>query len=177
MTTDTNNNDADMTAPAKRSWKKPLIIGAVALAALAGVGAAAFADGGPDDFGPHMGMRGRLMRGFMEYRINQILTDVGANDAQKAKLEALIKTTMDEVRPDRNEMRHMHDEALDLLTAPTIDRTAIEALRVKHVAEVDARSKTIAKAIGDAAEVLTPEQRKKLVDELDDMGPAGPGKW
>lgn len=161
---------APQAAPAPRK-RRGLIIGSIAAVALLGAGAAAFAGAG------HFGHRG-MMRDFIEYRTDRVLTDIGASDVQKAKLKTLVSATIDEVRPERGERRAMRDEALKLLEAPTIDRAAIEALRVKHVAEMDARSKVIAKAIGDAAEILTPDQRKKLADELEDFGPGdGPGRW
>lgn len=158
--------------PSKRpNWGRRLVIGGVAAVVVIGAGVAAFAAGdGPDHW------RGKFMRGFMEYRIEQALTDVGADTAQKDKIKTIVNTTMDEIRPDRGERKEMREQVIKLLEAPTIDRTAIETLRAKHMAEMDAKSKTVAKAIGDAAEVLTPDQRKKLIEEWGDMGPGfGPG--
>jgi protein CpxP len=159
-------------APVKKGGMgRKLIIGAVAAVVVIGAGAAAFADG---DMGPGH-WRGKFMRGFMEYRVDQVLTDVGASADQKEKIKTLFKTTMESVRPDHGDRKEMRAEVMKLLEAPTIDRNAIEALRAKHVGEIDAKSKTIAKAVGDAAELLTPEQRKKLVEELDDFGPGHDG--
>lgn len=155
----------------KPAFGRKLAIGAVAVVAVigAGVGAMAYADGGPGHW------RGKFMRGFMEYRIEQVLTEVGADAGQKEKIKTIFKTTMDEVRPERGERREMREEVTKLLGAPTIDRGAIEALRAKKLAEFDAKSKTVAKAVADAAEVLTPDQRKKLIEEFDDFGPGHHG--
>ena len=174
MTEETNIPQEQSQPIAKKSWSKGLIIGGVAAVALIGAGAAALASG--DDFGPRHMMGGKFMRGFMEYRMDKVLTEIGADDAQKTKLKALVTATFDSVRPARADRAAMHDEVIKLLEAPTIDRAAIEALRAKQIASLDERSKTVAKAVGDAAEILTVEQRKKLIEEMDDFGP-GHGRW
>ena len=159
----------ELMPPKKSNWGRRMVVGGVAAVVLIGAGVAAFAAGdGPGHW------RGKFMRGFMEYRIDQALTDAGADQAQKDKIKNIFETTMDQVRPSRDDRKEMREEVVKILEAPTIDRNAIEALRAKHVAEMETRSKTIAKAVGDAAEVLTPEQRKKLVDEWGQMMP-GPG--
>ena len=56
-----------------------------------------------------------------------------------------------------------------LLTQPSVDRAAIEALRTEQLALADAASKRFTQALGDAAEVLTPEQRRKIDDRLTEM--------
>ena len=48
------------------------------------------------------------------------------------------------------------------LTAPTVDRGALELLRSREIAQIDQASKTMIQAFADAAEVLTPVQRAKL---------------
>jgi Spy/CpxP family protein refolding chaperone len=180
MNTDENNVSAQPEetkgATQKGSWSRKLVIGGVAAVVLAGAGAAAIA-GGFDGFGRHGMMGGRFMHGFMEYRVDQALTDIGASAEQKDKIKALVKSTIDEVRPERGWRMETRDEMIKILEAPTIDRNAIEALRAKRIADIDARSKTIAKAVGDAAEVLTQDQRKKLIEEMADFGPGGPGRW
>ena len=53
-----------------------------------------------------------------------------------------------------------------LLTQPTVDRAAIEALRAEQMALADEASKRFAQAVGDVAEVLTPEQRRKIDERV-----------
>mgnify|MGYP000208611689 CR=1 FL=1 len=173
MNTDNHDFQPEILPPPGKpsnSWSRRLTIGVVAtVIVVAGAGAMAFAGGD----GP--GWRhGKFMRGFMEYRMGQMLDESGASAEQKDKIKAIFKTTMDEVRPDRGARGEMREEVMKLLEAPTIDRVAIETLRAKQMAAMDAKSKVIAKAVADAAEILTPEQRKKLVEEIRDFGP-GPG--
>ncbi len=58
-----------------------------------------------------------------------------------------------------------HERAHSLMLQPTVTRADIEAFRTEQMALADAFTKRVAQALGDAAEVVTPEQRKKL-DEL-----------
>jgi len=68
--------------------------------------------------------------------------------------------------------------ARDLLTQQTIDRAAIEKLRVDQIAVHDAASKRLVQAVADAAEALTPEQRRKLGNMLPPRGgPMDRGPW
>jgi hypothetical protein len=52
------------------------------------------------------------------------------------------------------------------LTAPTIDRSAIERLRAEQIGLAETASKRIAQAVADASETLNPEQRRKIADWL-----------
>ena len=56
--------------------------------------------------------------------------------------------------------------AIALLTAPTIDRAAIEQFRSEQLQLADAASKRVAQARADAGEVLTADQRQKLADRV-----------
>ena len=64
------------------------------------------------------------------------------------------------------EQQAARTQAVTLLTAPTIDRTAIERLRTEQIALADQASKRIAQALADAADVMTPDQRRKVGDRL-----------
>jgi Spy/CpxP family protein refolding chaperone len=55
------------------------------------------------------------------------------------------------------------------LTQPSIDRAALEALRAEQLALADAASKRFIQALGDAAEVLTPEQRRNLDERIREL--------
>jgi protein CpxP len=76
-----------------------------------------------------------------------------------------------EARPLMRDFRDSREELAKLLGAATIDRTAVETLRARRVAQVDEASKKLATAIIAAAEVLTPEQRAKLAAEMEKQGP------
>jgi Spy/CpxP family protein refolding chaperone len=52
---------------------------------------------------------------------------------------------------------------IQLLSQTTIDRAAVEQLRATQMAMLDTASKRLTQAIEDASDVLTPEQRQKLI--------------
>ena len=54
----------------------------------------------------------------------------------------------------------------EALMAPSLDRAQIESLRAAQVKSLDDASKRLVTAIEDAAEVLSPEQRAALGEEI-----------
>ncbi len=105
--------------------------------------------------------------------VRHLAVEVDANAEQQAKLQTIVKGAIQELAPMREKVFAARQQARDLLTQPTIDRAALEKLRAEQIATADAFSKRAAQAIGDAAEVLTPDQRRKLNDLL----PAPGGYW
>jgi Spy/CpxP family protein refolding chaperone len=53
-----------------------------------------------------------------------------------------------------------------LLTAPSIDRGALEQLRISQIQAADAMSQRTLKAMADATEVLSAEQRSRLAERM-----------
>ena len=97
--------------------------------------------------------------------VNWVLDDVGASAEQKQRIAQIAKEAAQELMPMRKQHKDARSRAMELFAQPSIDRAAIEQLRVEELQLGEAASKRIAKAIADAAEVLTPEQRVKLAAE------------
>ena len=145
-------------------------------------------------FGPpfHMTVRGPMGFGPLttdqlvdraDRAVRHVAIELDATPEQQQKLQAIAKSAVTDLAPLRDKVRTTREKVRDLLTASTVDRAAIEKLRAEQVATMDALSKRIAQAVGDAAEVLTPEQRRKLGDMLPPLGepgrggPGGPGGY
>jgi len=161
--------------PAKPRRRWPLVTAVAIVAALSGaVATRAFSQGG---FGPHWGPPG-FMHGMgaaldpaqAEERVDRMMRhlaiEIDATTEQQDKLRAIARAAVKDLIPMRDKARAARERAPGLLTQPTIDRGAIEAFRVEQLALADAASKRIAQALADAAEVLTPEQRRKIDDHL-----------
>lgn len=95
-----------------------------------------------------------------------MLTKIGASDAQKSRMEDILKAAFAEM----DAAHQAHDAALgrfhEMLLAPTVDRAQLESLRTEHLRSLDAATKRLLTAFGDAAEVLSPEQRTALAQEV-----------
>jgi Spy/CpxP family protein refolding chaperone len=88
--------------------------------------------------------------------------ELDATQDQQVKLANIAKAAVADLRPLREKVQDARAQAIALLTAPTVDRTAIERLRAEQIGLAETASKRIAQALADAAEVLTPEQRRKV---------------
>jgi Spy/CpxP family protein refolding chaperone len=75
-----------------------------------------------------------------------------------------VKAAARDLLPVRNQMREARRQAVTLLSQPTIDRSALEALRASQLQLAEQASRRLTQALADAAEVLTPDQRKQLAE-------------
>jgi len=160
-----DHNPEENPAPQKprANWVRRLVIGGLALVAVAGAGAA-IAGGG---WGGHGGWR-HGGPGFGMGGIERMLDEVDATAEQEKKLWAIIDGARGEVRPIMRGFRDAHEQAVELLKAPTIDRAAVEKLRAERIAAIDQASQKMSTALVEAAEVFTPEQRAKLASRLEE---------
>jgi Spy/CpxP family protein refolding chaperone len=123
-------------------------------------------------------MRGPLTAAQIEDRadrmVRHVAIEVDATAEQQDKLRAVVKAAVKDIVPMREKVHAARAQARTLLTEPTINRAEIERLRADQIALADAFSKRVAQALGDAGEVLTVEQRKKIDDFLPPPGVPGP---
>jgi protein CpxP len=97
-----------------------------------------------------------------DHMVRHIAVEIDATADQQQKLRDIAKNAVKDMLPLREKMAGTRQQARDLLLGQTVDRAAIEKLRSERIATMDALSKRMTQALTDAAEVLTPEQRKKL---------------
>jgi protein CpxP len=106
--------------------------------------------------------------------VRHMAIELEATDAQQEKLRAVVKAAVKDLIPMREKAQAARLKARELLIQPTIDRAEIERFRTEQLALADTFTKRLSQAIGDAAEILTPDQRRKLNDYL--PPPGGPGR-
>jgi periplasmic protein CpxP/Spy len=93
-----------------------------------------------------------------------IAIELDATADQQVKIANIAKAAVADLRPLHEKAHAARAPAVTLLTAPTIDRSAIERLRAEQIGLAETASKRIAQALADAADVLSPEQRRKVAD-------------
>jgi Spy/CpxP family protein refolding chaperone len=106
--------------------------------------------------------------------VRHMAIELEATDTQQEKLRVVVKSAVKDLVPMREKVQSARLKARELLTQPTIDRAEIEKFRTEQIALADTFSKRVSQAVTDAAEILTPDQRRKLNDHL--PSPGGPGR-
>ncbi len=154
--------DADTTSTKRGSWKRRGLIAAGLAAALAGAVGIAWAAGVGPAMAGHGFCKQGMARDFVEFRIHKALAKVNASEAQEQQITAIVDGLFAEHQAMAAERTQLHQRIAAALTGPTVDRAALEAVRVEVVQHIDQGSKDLAKAIGDIAEILTPAQRQQL---------------
>jgi periplasmic protein CpxP/Spy len=167
MNTHNDSKPGSTAVPAARATRRWLV--AAALAVAAGVAGISMAHGlptlpGHHGHASHMAMDPAAMDAHIDKMVEQFAAD--ASPDQKARVAAIAKAAMADLRPMHEEFRQAHARAHALLTAPLIDRAALEQLRVEQMQRMDLMSRRALAAMEDAADVLTPEQRVKFAEQL-----------
>jgi protein CpxP len=137
---------------------------AIAVSLLVAVGGTlAFAHSGSGHHGPKAG---HSAESHLEH-LQTMLTKAGATGAQKSQVEALLKPALEEMKAAHESHSAAFKEFHEAITAPSIDRARLEALRAGQLKSLDEASKRLVTAISDAAEVLSPDQRAALAAEIE----------
>lgn len=146
-------------------------VAAVVAAAIAIAGAALSWHGRAHAFGPGHHRQGgweQVDPETMGRRIEALtalrLADIDATPEQHSRIAAIMKGAASDLAPLRQQGHELRRRSAQLLSAPTIDRAQLEALRVQQVQLRDTVSSRLLQARADAAEVLTPEQRATLAE-------------
>jgi len=99
-------------------------------------------------------------------RMDRMLDGLGATQAQRAQIHQIVVAAAADLKGQREAGRGLHERAMQIFTAPTVDAGAAEALRQQMLAQHDQASKRKLQEMLDIAKVLTPEQRAKIADRM-----------
>ncbi|HEY7665658.1 MAG TPA: Spy/CpxP family protein refolding chaperone [Xanthobacteraceae bacterium] len=181
---DANSSNPEPIPPAdhRGSRRGTFLIALLAVALLAGVTGNLLSTAFGQGFGwhrvhwHHTGLfGGPLTPAQIDDRIDRftkhMAIELDASADQQAKLASIAKAAVADLRPLREKAHAARSQAIALLTAPSIDRSAIERLRAEQIGLAETASKRLAQALADAADVLNPEQRKKVADWMADGAP------
>lgn len=185
--TDTSPNTAPQKP--KRNGRKTLIaVGAIGAVLAAGAATTAYSHGGFSKGMRHIGVEAGHYGGMVqkarffhrrpktvedaqkraERMAKHLAIEIDADGPQTTKLVELARGVAADVFPIRQSIKDVRKEALDLLSADTVDRTRMEAIRAEQFAKFETISKRMTTALADAAEVLNPEQRKDLAKRAEE---------
>ena len=113
----------------------------------------------------------------LEERLDRMLkhlyVEINATEEQKQRLDPIVRNAVKELGPLRRDLHAARREAIGLLGQEKVDAAALEALRAKQVQLTDGASRTVTRALVEAAEVLNPAQRKQLAARFARHG----GRW
>ena len=168
MGTDISTNPRQLDNPGPQGRRRWLAGIGVALA----VGAASLSIAqaeppAPGDGGGPSAHRGRFGGdGFMAFRVQRVLEQVGATDSQKSQVKAIWTGLRPQLQTLHQQHAQLRRQIEETMTAATIDTAAVEKLRRQSVQLMDKTSSLITQGMVSTAQVLTPDQRKRALAEI-----------
>ncbi len=155
------------TPQPQRRWGR-LALAAALLVGLGGVAGFGIGAHKASSFFWHAMAPGKLTpeetAAMVERKVNRVLSHVDATDEQKAKVTAIAKATVTDLTKLGFTPGEGRSKFLQLFRADKVEPDAIEALRAEQSTKWGAATKRIAQAVTEAAQVLTPEQRRELTE-------------
>ena len=105
----------------------------------------------------------------LDRMLKHLYVEIDATEAQRQQLAPIVKSAARDLLPVRARIHEARRQAVELLSRESVDRAALEALRVDQFKLVEQASMRLTQALADVADILTPEQRKQLAERI--------GRW
>jgi protein CpxP len=112
--------------------------------------------------GPHGPMDPAEVEQRLDRMLRHLYAEINATEEQKQRLDPIVRQTVKELAPLRQSLHTARRDAFGILAQDNVDAAALEALRAKQIQLADQASRTVTRALVDAADVLNPAQRKQL---------------
>ena len=99
-----------------------------------------------------------------EFATDWVLSRVEASAEQRARIRTIVQNALNDLSRLREQHVQNREAFMSALTQPTVDRDALNQIRRAELQLAETGSDRLVDAIADAADVLTPQQRAKLVE-------------
>lgn len=169
----------DRSSPWRELWPAAALAGTF-LAFLGGMALASSSEahgrGGWFGGRAHSGHHGRgphdpeRAREHAQFAAAWALQEVDATPEQQARVKEIVGESIEALSALADRHRANREALLALLAQPGIDRAALGALREAELALAEEASVTVTTALADAAEVLSVEQRQRLLEHVERFG-------
>jgi Spy/CpxP family protein refolding chaperone len=143
----------------RRFFRRAGVFGLIGAAAT-GVGWKAYAHGGWRRGEP-------LTEARVERLLQHFYIEIDATEEQKQRLGPIVREAVRELAPLHQRVHAARAQAIALLSADQIDGAAVEKLRAEQIALAEQASQRLTQALVEAAQVLTPAQRKELAQRFE----------
>ena len=147
----------------RRGW----IVAGVAAGVLLLGGAFAYARVGGWSHHGHGPMSAEFVADHVALGVKYALSEVDATAEQKTQVTKILQSAATDVHALMGQHVSAREQWQEILSAATIDRARLEAVRGEELRFADEASRRIVQGVADAAEVLTPEQRTALAEHLE----------
>ncbi len=98
--------------------------------------------------------------------VDHMLDGLNATDAQRSQIKQIAEAAAVDLKAQREATRALRQKALQIFAAPTVDAAAAESVRQQLSVKHDDNSRRVLQAMLDTGRVLTPEQRAKLAERM-----------
>ena len=98
--------------------------------------------------------------------LDRMMDRVDATEDQRGKIRDIARAARNDVEKLTDVLRPLRKAAIEQLTAPTLNPAGVEGVRSRLSGVTDEISKRVTTAMIDVAQVLTPEQRAKIGEEM-----------
>jgi len=163
----TNPSPGSSAPRLRRGW---IIATIGVLVVLSGAGTLVYAGEGLWHQGHGGSMNAERLAGHIKHGVKFVLSEVDATADQKAQVTTILQAAATDVHALADQHHAASKQLHDILSAATIDRARLEAVRRGELRLADEASKRILQGIADAAEVLTPQQRAALAEHMEQHG-------
>ena len=101
----------------------------------------------------------------MRFGVEWVLRRVDATDEQVERIVAIADAATTDLEGLHGQHQAQREALVAALGSEEVDREALEQLRSEGIALVDSASARLVAAVANAADVLTPAQRRALIEQ------------